>query len=120
MFGTTLKSIRIAQNRSLKDIAQAIHIDPSLLSRIEREERKATEVQVHDLAVALQANPEDLIKHWLSDKVFDVLDDYPMLAKEVLLAMETRIEYLNGPKALQKQDIPKDLADQIKRIDELQ
>lgn len=120
MFGAEIKKIRKKQGRSIKEVANKLFIDPSLLSRIERNERKATEAQVKEIAIALQANPEDLMKHWLSDKIYDVLDDYPLLAKDVLQAMETRIEYLSGPKALLKQDIPQDLKDQIKLIDELQ
>ena len=119
MFGTTLKNIRLHQGKSLKEVAAILGIDPSLLSRIEREERKATEDQVRELAAILNTDLNELMKSWLSDKLYDVLDDYPELAADVLQAMETRLAYLSGPKALETQSIDSNLAAQIERIDNL-
>jgi fido (protein-threonine AMPylation protein)/transcriptional regulator with XRE-family HTH domain len=120
MFGNQIRALRVEKGRGIKDIAQAIHVDPSLLSRIEREERKATEAQVQDLARIFEVEPGKLMKDWLSDKVFDVIHDYPLLAREVLEAMESRIAYLSGPHRLQSQAVSPALAKKLARIDSLQ
>ena len=119
MFGTTVKKIRIQQGKSLKEVSALLYIDASLLSRIEREERKATEDQVRELAVILKTDASSLLTAWLSDKLYDVLDDYPELAPTVLQAMETRLAYLSGPKSLENPDVDSELASTLKRIDGL-
>lgn len=98
MFTSTIKSARLNQKQSIKELAQSIGIDPSLLSRIERGERVATEDQVKKIAINLGVDIGELMKLWLQDKVENVLTQYPDYAGDVLLAMESRIEYLTGKK----------------------
>ncbi len=119
MLGNIVKISRKNQNISLKELAQTLAIDPSLLSRIERNERPATENQVRELAKILNLNPADLLKTWLEDKVVNVLKPYPTFAADVLMAMESRIEYLTGPRALERFPISTELQNQLQKIDDL-
>src|SRR5690606_27866801 len=105
MFSSTIKSARLNQKQSIKELAQNIGVDPSLLSRIERGERVATEGQVKKIATNLGIGIEELLKLWLQDKVENMLVQYPDYAGEVLVAMESRIEYLSGKNALQAHPI---------------
>lgn len=119
MFGNTIKNYRVKQNRSVKDLAQSLAIDPSLLSRIENGQRPATEAQVKQLAYVFGEEENVLLKKWLEEKVFGILSQYPSLAEDVLVAMETRAEYLAGPKALERIEVSAELSSQLNRIDEL-
>ncbi len=120
MFGNTLKTLRLASGYNLKELAQQLGIDPSLLSRIERDERTATEQQVKTMAHLLKTPTADLLKTWLADKVASVLNPYPSLAPEVLAVMESRIEYLQGPKSVESLPVSKALKKQLQHIDTLQ
>lgn len=119
MLGENLKKYRLARSLSIKEVAAAVAIDPSLLSRIEHEERRPTEDQVRELANLYELDAQALLKDWISDKVYEVLYNYPAIAPEVLKAMETRIAYLTGPKALETQAISDSMALELKQIDEL-
>ena len=119
MFGNTIKNYRVKQNRSVKDLAQSLAIDPSLLSRIENGQRPATEAQVKQVAYVFGEEENVLLKKWLEEKVFGILSQYPSLAEDVLVAMETRAEYLAGPKALERSEVSAELSSQLNRIDEL-
>jgi len=119
MFGAIIKNYRIQQNLNLKEVAQLLAIDPSLLSRIERNERAATENQVRDLATIFKINAADLLTNWLEDKLVGVLKQYPTIAADVVKAMESRVEYLTGPKALERFPVSVELQAQLERIDDL-
>lgn len=119
MFFKELKKYRTKNGLSIKELAQQIGIDPSLLSRIERNERPATEQQVKDLAKHLNAPTDAWLSLWVQDKLEKILAAYPTMAHDVLKAMETRIEYLSGPKALEVQKIPATLKKQLQKIDAL-
>jgi len=119
MFGAIIKNYRVAQNFSLKEVAQMLAIDPSLLSRIERNERPATENQVRDLATVFNINAADLLKSWLEDKLVGMLKQYPAIAADVVKAMESRVEYLTGPKALKRFPVSEALQAQLERMDAL-
>jgi Fic family protein len=119
MLGANLKSYRLDQSLTIKEVAAALAIDPSLLSRIEHEERRPSEDQVRELANLYQLDAQALLKDWVSDKVYEVLNNYPDLAPDVLKAMETRIAYLAGPKAMLTQAVSDKLTEELKQIDEL-
>ncbi len=119
MFGQKINTARKSQRKSIKELAQQLAIDPSLLSRIERGERTATKNQVQQLSTCLDLNYTELLKLWLQEKVEGMLTEYPEIAQEVLMAMETRIEYLTGKHALETQLISVKLQKQLERINEL-
>jgi Fic family protein len=119
MFGTLIKNHRLQKNFSLKDLAQHMAIDPSLLSRIENGQRTATETQVKELAQIFNEDGNTFLKSWLADKVFGILRPYPSLAEDVMLVMESRAEYLTGPKALETTEVTTALQEQLGRIDAL-
>lgn len=100
-------------------MAQQLAVDPSLLSRIENGECMATEAQVKLLANYFGEEESTFLKKWLADKVYYILSEYPSLAEDVLLAMETHTEYLAGPKASETAEVSAELAEQLNRIDAL-
>ena len=96
-FGETIRSLREARGMLLREVAAALQIDPSLLSRIETGEKRATRDQVLQLAKILKADENELLVNYLSDKiVYELIDED--LALEAMMAAEEKINYLKKSK----------------------
>ncbi|MCB0481730.1 MAG: Fic family protein [Flavobacteriales bacterium] len=119
MFAKLLRDERSRRNMSLKSLSKHTDIDASLLSRFENGQRMPTKEQLGKLSNELGFSDHQLLKAWLVDKVYDVLDDYPDVASEVLHAMESRVEYLSGPKALNLDKVPDFIKQELVEIDML-
>ncbi len=119
MFGRELKKIRLSQGKSLKEVAARLKVDPSLLSRIEHEERRPTENQVKELAHIYKIDVKILLKEWVGDQVYSVLSTYPDLAPDVLKAMESRLTYLTGPQAMETPELNEALRQKLQAVEKL-
>ncbi len=90
--GEILRTIREEKGLLLREVAAAIHIDPTLLSKIERGERLPTKEQVLKLAKFFKADKNTFMVAWLSDKlVYEVQDEDNAL--KALLVAEEKIRY---------------------------
>ncbi len=90
--GQILRELREKQGLLLREVAAAISIDPTLLSKIERDERLPTKVQVKSLAKFYKQEGNEILVAWLSDKVFYELKDED-LALEAMQVAEEKIKY---------------------------
>lgn len=96
-FGEMIRSLREARSMLLREVAAALQIDPSLLSRIETGEKRATRDQVIQLAKILKADESELLVNYLSDKiVYELINED--LAMEAMMAAEQKITYLKKDK----------------------
>ena len=68
----------------LRELASEIEMDQALLSKIERSERVATELQVRRISKFFELNDDQLIVSWLCEKIKEDLDGYEKVAEEVL------------------------------------
>ncbi|MEO8209270.1 MAG: helix-turn-helix transcriptional regulator [bacterium] len=90
--GTTLREIRESKKLLLREVAAAISIDPTLLSKIERNERMPTKEQANSLARFFKKESNEIFIAYLSDKVFYELKDED-LAVDALQVAEEKIKY---------------------------
>ena len=97
-FGQHIRQIRTAKKLLLREVAASLEIDPSLLSRIDTGEKRATREQVIRLAIILGASEDDLLIHFLSDRVVYELQD-ERLAMKAIVAAERKITSLRKRKA---------------------
>ncbi len=95
--GITLREIREAKELLLREVAASISIDPTLLSKIERDERMPTKQQIMSLANYFKKESKEIFLAFLSDKVFYELKDED-LAIDALQIAEKKIKYLNQKK----------------------
>lgn len=95
--GTTLREIRESKELLLREVAASISIDPTLLSKIERDERMPTKEQIKSLARFFKKESNEIFIAYLSDKVFYELKDED-LAMDALQIAEEKIKYLNQKK----------------------
>jgi transcriptional regulator with XRE-family HTH domain len=76
------------------EIAQQVGIDSSLMSRILTGKRKPTTLQIQKMAVALELSHSDVLIHYLSQEIVQIVQDYPQLAPQILHLAEERVSFL--------------------------
>lgn len=83
----------------LKEVATALNIDLSLLSRIERGDKRPTRNHISKLSQILQIEERELVVAYLSDRlVYEIRDED--LATEALKMAEQKINYLKRPNGI--------------------
>lgn len=91
-FGNKIRKLREAKGLYLRQLAAFLEIDQALLSKIERNERRAQRNQVEKIAQFFDIPKNQLITSWLSDKVFYEIKDEEF-AIDVLKEAEEKIKY---------------------------
>ncbi len=74
-FGETVRDLRENKGLLLRQVAAFLEVDTAFLSKMERNEKKASRQQVKKLALALEMNEKELITLWLSDKILETLNE---------------------------------------------
>ena len=90
-FGEKLKELRSDLNYSLKFVGEKIGYSPSLLSKIEKNEKKAPESIIKDLAKIYKTSYKELIIKHLSEEVYYKVRASEF-AEEVLSAAKKRVK----------------------------
>lgn len=95
--GDTLRALRESKGLLLREVGAELSLDPTLLSKIERNDRMPTKEQVNALSEFYQDKKNEVVIAWLSDKlVYEVQDeDLGLIAMKVA---EKKIEYLKTQK----------------------
>lgn len=89
--GETLRELREKKNLLLREVAASISIDPTLLSKIERDERMPTKEQVSALAKFYKAESNEIFVAYLSDKIVYEMQDQN-LALQAMKVAEQKIK----------------------------
>ena len=93
--GSTFKNIREERKLLLEDVTKKTGINKTLLSRIENGKRLPTREQVTQLGKYYNAEKNNLIVQWLSDKlVYEVQDED--FALEAMQVAEEKIKYFKS------------------------
>ncbi len=74
-FGETVRDLRENKGLLLRQVAAFLEVDTAFLSKMERNEKKASRPQVYKLAVVLETAEKELMTLWLSDKIMETLND---------------------------------------------
>jgi len=99
-FGETIKKLREAKNLPLREVAEAVNIDTSMLGKIEKNNRKPTKQLIEKFAKFFNVSEKKLIIVFLSDTIaYKVMDD-ENFAREVLKVAERKVMYLKTRKLL--------------------
>jgi len=90
--GDILRTERENRNLLLRQASALLEIDQAILSKIERNERKATKEQVHLFAEIYKLNVEELLVLWLGEKIYKNIEneDFPLKALKVA---EQKVKY---------------------------
>ena len=92
-FGNLIKKLRSEKGLLLREVSASLQIDPSLLSRIESNQKRATRDHVIRLAVILGADENELLISYLSDKIiYELMGEE--LAMKAMVVAEEKMRYL--------------------------
>jgi predicted nucleotidyltransferase len=91
-FGNIIRKLREEKKLPLRTVAAFLDIDQAILSKVERDLRKASRTQVLKLADYFGIKENDLLIAWLSDKLlYEVADEE--IALEALKVAEEKFSY---------------------------
>jgi transcriptional regulator with XRE-family HTH domain len=92
-FGEYIRQLRVAAGLPLRKVAAQLDIDPSLLGKIERNDRQPTKGQIKNLAKIFHQDEDFLLSEYLSDQIaYKILEEEGDL--NVLKAAEKKVNYL--------------------------
>ena len=101
-FGEHIRKLREEKGLPIRKVAAHLDIDPSTLSKIERNDRSANKDMVSKLANIFGVDIECLLIILLSDKVtYDLLDEE--CSEKVLQVAEEKIRYFRSKLAKQSE-----------------
>jgi transcriptional regulator with XRE-family HTH domain len=92
-FGEHLRLLRTETELSLREVASHLGIDPSLLAKIERNERQPTKQLIIEVANYFKVDLKELQDEFLSDQIaYKIIDEEADL--EILKVAEQKVAYL--------------------------
>jgi HTH-type transcriptional regulator, competence development regulator len=90
-FGERIRELRIKQNMLLRQLASALDIDTSIISKIERGDRQLKKEQLSQITEILKADIEELQTLWLADQLYNMVQGEPM-ADEALKSVSKKLK----------------------------
>ncbi len=92
-FGEYIRQLRVSAGLPLRKIAAQLDIDPSLLGKIERNDRQPTKEQIKKLAKIFEQDENFLLSEYLSDQIaYRIIEEEGDL--NVLKVAEKKVNYL--------------------------
>lgn len=91
-FGETIKAFRSQKGLTLREVAECLHIDTSMLGKIEKNKRKPSKEFISNIARLFSINEKELIIAHLSDSIFYSIQEEE-LATDILKVAEEKIKY---------------------------
>ena len=101
-FGDTVKKLREEKNLPLREVAEALKIDTSMLGKIEKNSRKPTKQIIEKFAAFFKVSGKHLTIAFLSDTVAYQVMEEEDFSSEVFKVAEEKVEYLKTKKSLDK------------------
>ncbi len=101
-FGETVKKLREEQNLTLREVAEELQIDTSMLGKIEKNNRKPTKLLIEKFGKYFNVSDKDLMIAFVSDSIAYKIMDEEDLSSEVLKVAEQKVKYLKTKKTLKK------------------
>ena len=118
MLGVALQNARKLRELKLRELSAMVCIDQTLMSRFERGDRLPNARQLEEISGVLNLNFDDLMVEWMAEKVVKIIEFAPR-ASEVLMAAESRVEYLRQGVQEGGLDISEAIKNQLVEVDEL-
>jgi len=90
--GTLLRELREAKGLLLREVGAELSLDPTILSKIERDGRLPTREQVKALSNFYKEQKDEILIAWLSDKLVHEVQD-EKFALQALQVAEEKVKY---------------------------
>jgi len=95
-FGDTVKKLREEKQLPLREVSEALKIDTSMLSKIEKNNRKPTKQLIEKISKYFKVSNKDLLIAFLSDAVAYQVMDEEDISSEILKVAEKKVKYLKN------------------------
>lgn len=92
-FGELLRNLREESGQTLKTVSENLHMDSSLLAKIERNERQPTKQIISLVAEYFKVDKKELQSEFLSDQIANKIF-YEEADIEILKVAEEKVIYL--------------------------
>jgi len=94
-FGEYIRNLRINFGSPIREIATQLGIDPSLLGKIERNERQPTRDLIAKIAVIFKQDEKFLINQFVSDQfAYKILEEKVDIS--ILKVAENKVKYFTN------------------------
>lgn len=90
---TLIKNARLQKQLKTRELAQALAVDQSLISKFENGTRKPTKEQIMKLSLILEIDFEILMVAWLKEKIYDEIGYDTLATKAINLVREEMLTY---------------------------
>lgn len=100
-FGDTIKKLRERDGLTLRQVADELDIDLSMLGKIEKNNRRPTKPLIEKAAKFFKVSTEELIVDFVSDSIVDKVMYDENLADKILKVAEEKVKYLKGKRKSQ-------------------
>jgi len=97
-FGETVKKLRDEKHLPLREVAEALGIDTSMLGKIEKNSRKPSKTLIEKISLFFDVSEKDLMIAFLSDEIALQVMYEEHYASEVFKVAEQKVTYLKGQK----------------------
>ena len=111
--GTILRELRSEKGLLLREVGAQLSIDPTILSKIERNARMPTREQIKVLANFYKEQKNEVIIAWLSDKLVNEVQDEDLALRAIQVA-EEKVAYKISQKS-DKSEIITKIVDFLKK-----
>lgn len=96
-FGEHIRTLRESAGLPIRKIAAQLDIDPSILGKIERNDRQPTKEQIKKLAIIFNQDEDYFLAEYLSDQIaYKILEEESDI--NVLKVAEEKVHYLKNKK----------------------
>ena len=109
---------RKEKNLKINELAIAIGVDASLMSRIISKKRKPTTTQLKKISEILSIDYQELLKEYVTDEVTTILMEYPNLVSEIMVLLEERVSYLSSSNKFQLIQLSDVLQKKLEKLSE--
>lgn len=99
-FGDTIRELREEKNLPLREVAVALEIDTSMLSKLEKNNRRPSKKIIEKISQFFQVSNKELMIAHLSDTIASQVMYEEGFAHEVLKVAERKVKYLSTNKLL--------------------
>ncbi len=94
MIGQKLRELRELKGLVQRQIAAELEVDTAYVSKIEGNEKPVSRQHLKKLSTLLDISEDELLKHWIADKIFDVVKNEKLAIEALQLAKQFYLEQI--------------------------
>lgn len=94
MIGQKLRELRESKGLVQRQIAAELEVDTAYVIKIEGNEKPVSRHHLKKLSILLEISEDELLKHWIADKLYDVIKNEIFGVEALQLAKQYYMEQI--------------------------